>query len=155
MIILELFLRYPYNWKTPTSYLFTMILQTVQFFNAVLIIILILGFFVTCCEFIVVLVNDIKEHLHDINEDIKNQCGKLSHLDRIEVDRKLRSILRFHGEFLQLSLFYPSCDRFQSSLIFFFSESHAQFRNFSKCISQRFCQWMEYVLRAYSYKSVL
>lgn len=84
-------------------YLFTIIFQTVQFFNAVLVISSVISFFIGCCKFIVVSVNDIKEHFYDLNEDVKNQCGNLTHQTRIEVDEKLCQILQFHGEVMQLS----------------------------------------------------
>lgn len=64
---------------------------------------LILCSFAGCCQYLVAFVHDIKEKLHDLNNDVRIRSKIYTIQENIEVKKKLCNAIRFHGDAKQLS----------------------------------------------------
>lgn len=96
--------RIPYNWRDIDVSLFSMCFQMIQMIISIALTLLFQCSFVGCCQFLVIFVDDIKQQLHDLNDDVRNQSKIFTVQKNIEVKRKLCRIIELHGDTIQLSL---------------------------------------------------
>lgn len=89
------FVRFPYNWKSPTAYFFSIFLQTFEYTIASSISYLILSIFVSFCKIAVAFVHDQEENINDLRMEIKCLPKKLSITKRIILMKRLRYIMQF------------------------------------------------------------
>lgn len=96
--------RYPYDWKMPVAYVFTMLLQASQFMIPFSTVFLFLSLFAGCCQFLIASIQDIKEHWLELSEDVKNKPKLVTIQKRIKMKEKLHQILQFHGDIEELAI---------------------------------------------------
>lgn len=59
--------------------------------------------FAGCCQFLIALIEDIKEHWLELSEDAKNQSETITIPERNKIKEKLHQIIQFHGDVKELA----------------------------------------------------
>lgn len=109
----------PYNWKTPTTYLLTMLVQIVSFANSAAIYAISFIMFFGVCTYLVALNDDFKQSVSLLDDQIR--CS--SFRTKAKLRKQFHDLIQFHAEAKELS--FKSCEFILTtplkSFSFFFS----------------------------------
>lgn len=101
--------RYPYNWRKPIGYFFTMIVTTLKFYNMGTLYLCVLCIMVGFGEFLIAFAADFEHTLNVIDADLLQygiSSGPLTDANRMRIKLMFRNLVKFHCDFRQL------CDDF-------------------------------------------
>lgn len=89
-----LWIRLPFDWKTPLGYLLVSVAQLGSSYFVIQIAILLMAFFVTSCWTLTTTIDDIKEQINNLNEiarskgNVKSLKGKLCEFITFDVNAR-------------------------------------------------------------------
>lgn len=108
--------RLPYNWKTPTTYLFTMVIQYAATFYLGAIFVCFILFF-GLCEVLNALKKDLSQQLIFIQNEIQSEIWlknsrkpwviAAQRLKKLILKQRFCEFIQFHSQVLQLRLNFP------------------------------------------------
>lgn len=98
----------PYEWKSPSTYVPTCIIQILTLYYTSQICICIPFLFYGICTFLIGFVKDVEQCLIDFNAKIRNAQNEdgsieFSHQQIADIEQQLKEIVEFHAEARQLS----------------------------------------------------
>lgn len=94
-------LRIPWNWKTLTGYLGSVIVQYIWVHCGVFLVICTLPLFIGFCSLFEAFTQDISKTMKDIDDSITNSRQKFSNQDHIQFKRNLTDVISFHSKALE------------------------------------------------------
>lgn len=104
--LFPIFVRYPFEWRTPLGYTTCVFIQISTLFALFELYSIIITLTIGCCMFVIGLVSDLKEKLHQFNVNLLEMCNKKNYngRDKIELKKNLNMIIQFYADARQLSI---------------------------------------------------
>lgn len=90
----------PYNWKTPATYLLTMLVQIVSFANSAAIYAISFIMFFGVCTYLVALNEDFQQSVTLLDDRIRSSSSRSS----LKLKKQFHELIQFHAKAKELSL---------------------------------------------------
>lgn len=99
--------RLPFNWRTPTNYIYCQLIWVVLLQVVVFIYCGSITLYMGICRYLVIFCEDLKQTVRELNEEIVHMSRSQKTLtaeERVKLKSLFNALIHFHADMIQLSI---------------------------------------------------